>query len=1029
MRDRRAAAATLPAVPKAGRVALLFGALAALAAVAYPFAPVHQDLTRVSWPQAGTNAAAVAVPLMPYQPSSLRATFSCETVAAIAAARPAGATVLATTADGSDTPWPLRSGLAVRVAGGQLLVNVGDRTVHAQALELPSAASTASSPSCQWSLDSSAAGTQLRRDGEVVAAVAGDVRPQVSALLSDAPEVDAPIDGLSVQLTADTRFQTTMGPVKAALAAVAVLGLAAALAMVWLADRSSPSVHRVRLAGRAAWRPRPVDAAVAAVIAGWALIGPITVDDGYISGIVRGREPNGYIGNYYHWFNAPEAPFGWFYELYSLWFQLGTSPLWLRVPSAALGVLCWLLLSRFVLPRLGPAVRPGSAAAGRGAVWVAAAVFLTWWLAFALGLRPEPWIALGTLVVFCLVERGIATRRVLPLLVGLVVAGLTLAVTPTGVVAFAPYLAALRPLLRLARARTDLAWAPLVAAAVAAGTAPLLVMFADQTFGAVAEATRVRTWIGPYLPWDQEIDRYSRLLEPTVLEGSLSRRVPVLFMLLALAVLGWQVARGRLRGVHRPAASRLLVSIALGLAALVFTPTKWTYHFGAFAGLGAAATVLALRATTGDVVRTAKARAAGIAVVAAVGGLALSGRNNWPYVSEFDLTWHDVPPVLLHIPIGTILLYGGLAVAVAVTVLAIWRETAGADTWVARWLPPPAPLVVAVVGLTLVIELGTFAKAAVERRNTYTMAADSRTALAGDGGCGMASFLRVEPDPRSGVLSPLPGAAGEAALDGFTPTATGAGYGLPGWRADRGSPPATMRTGWYALEPGQRDGTLPVVVSIDRQLNPHSSVIVELGRTSGTGTVDVLAQVPLGDDIGGGQQDRRVLVPQQAPEADAVRMLATSSGATAFSVPRAPRLVPMLDAVPTTATVVSDWPAAFLFPCYRQPALADGLNEHADYRIGPPRYDDFSTVITYAPAHGGPLAAARTLVREQRLPLYLDGDPMRDAAQLYRWVPVRDLAQPAVTLDRETVAGWRRGPHISIPVDESLDLSRRRASR
>jgi Mycobacterial cell wall arabinan synthesis protein/EmbC C-terminal domain/Arabinosyltransferase concanavalin like domain len=1007
--------------------------LAALAALAFPFAPVHQDLTRVSWPAAGPGTAPaavpVAVPLMPYQPSSMRSTFSCATVAALAVARPAGATVLATTVDGSDTAWPLRYGLTVRVVDGHLIVNVGERTVLARPLD------PGTDGSCQWLLESSAARTEVRRDGTVVASVAGDVRPQVAALLSDAPAAGAPIDGLSVQLTADSRFQTTIGPIKLALAVIAVLALAVALGMVWRADRGAVSAHRVRLTHGRAWLPQPADGAVLAVLTVWTLIGPITVDDGYISGIVRGRDLNGYIGNYYHWFNAPEAPFGWFYELYHLWFELGTAPLWLRVPSAVLGMLCWLLLSRLVLPRLGPVLR-----SGRGAVWVAAAVFLTWWLAFAIGLRPEPWVAVGTLVVFCLVERGLATRRLLPLVVGLLVAGLTLAVTPTGVIAFAPYLASLRPLLRLARTRTDLAWAPLVAVTVAAGAAPLVVMFADQTFGAVVEAIRVRTRIGPYVPWNQEIDRYSRLLEPTLLEGSLSRRVPVLFMLLALVVVGWQVRRGRLRGVHRGAAARLLVTIALGLAAFVFTPTKWTQHFGAFAGLGTAATVLGLRAITGDVIRTAQARAAGIAVVAAVGGLALSGRNNWPYVSDYDLTWHDVPPILLDIPIGTIMLYGGLALAIAVGLVAVWRETAGNRTWVVRWIPPPAPLVMAVIVLTLVIELGTFVKVTIERRDTYTLAADSRAALSGDG-CGLASFLRVEPDPWAGVLSPLPGAAGEAGLDGFTAVASGhtpdPGYGLPGWHAERSNPPATMRTGWYALPPELREGTLPVVVSVDRRLTPHSSLTVELGRTTAAGTVEVLAQVPLNDaggdvgsvgDIGGGQQDRRVLVPSLAPGADAVRVLAVSSGGITFAVPRAPRVIALLDAVPPTATVVADWPVSYLFPCYRLPSLANGLDELPDYRIGPPRFDDPSAGITYAHDHGGPLASARSLVREERLPLYLVGDPLRDAAQLYRWVLVRPLGQPSITLERHTVPGWWRGPHITIPVDASLDPGRRGSS-
>ena len=142
----------------------------------------------------------------------------------------------------------------------------------------------------------------------------GDVRPDVAGAFSDLPA------GVSLGLTADTRFQTTISPVKAALAVVAVLALLGMLVALGWADRAAgPRVRGGRGWGccGGAGRPRLADLVVDCVVLGlWWIVGAITVDDGYIAGIVRGRGDNGFIGNVYRWLNAPEAPFSWFYDLY-----------------------------------------------------------------------------------------------------------------------------------------------------------------------------------------------------------------------------------------------------------------------------------------------------------------------------------------------------------------------------------------------------------------------------------------------------------------------------------------------------------------------------------------------------------------------------------------------------------------------------------------------------------------------------------------------------------------------------------------
>ena len=73
-------------------------------------------------------------------------------------------------------------------------------------------------------------------------------------------------------------------------------------------------------------------------------------------------------------------------------------------------LVCWLLLSREVLPRLGPAV----AASARRRVWAAGLVLLAAWMPFNNGLRPEGQIATGALITYVLIERAIISGRMTP---------------------------------------------------------------------------------------------------------------------------------------------------------------------------------------------------------------------------------------------------------------------------------------------------------------------------------------------------------------------------------------------------------------------------------------------------------------------------------------------------------------------------------------------------------------------------------------------------------------------------------------
>ncbi|MGB8962051.1 MAG: arabinosyltransferase domain-containing protein, partial [Pseudonocardiaceae bacterium] len=534
-RRSRAGDETTEPTPNAGRAnratrllrlaAAVFGVLGALLAIAVPLLPVIQDTTVITWPRAG-HIVPVNAPLVSYQPQNLTATIPCAAATSLDARSPQPASLLATTPPGS--PAGAAVGMMLQVADGKLtLVSRGQELGNILLSAIP-----ASSGPCLITITSGAKGTTAAAGTARFVKVNQDVRPQVTGVYSALNEQRDPVTGLAVRITADTRFQSVPHPIKLAAIWLAVLSVLISLILMHRLDRRiGRRAPRVLPSGW--WRPTGRDATVLAVLAVWVVIGGITSDDGYILTMIRTRAEMGYTGNYYRWFNAPEAPFSWPYELYALWSQISTVPPWLRLPSFAMGVVSWLLISREEMPRMGRDVRR-SAAAG----WAAAAVFLAFWLPYNNGLRLEPVVAIGSLLALCGVERAVATRRVLPLALALLAAAFTVAATPTGFIAVAPFLVALRPLVRLVRQHVAVSGrAAVLGPILGAGLLVLVVCFADQTLAGVLEATRLRTEIGPNLSWFQEPERYEELFS-NLPDGALARRFPVLLLLLCLGTTG-----------------------------------------------------------------------------------------------------------------------------------------------------------------------------------------------------------------------------------------------------------------------------------------------------------------------------------------------------------------------------------------------------------------------------------------------------------------------------------------------------------
>jgi len=707
-----------------------------------------------------------------------------------------------------------------------------------------------------------------------------------------------------------------------------------------------------------------------------------------------------------------------------------------------IGFLLWALLRRHALPRLGPALRRP------GATRVAAAAFGAWWAPFGLSLRPEPWLALGVLAVWVCAERAVATRALLPLLAAGVLAGITVALTPGALLGLAPLLVALPA---LARARPRDGWTR-VLVVVAALSVAVLPMAADQSLAGLLEATRVRQVVGGGQPWWQELSRYSSLLTPGDVQGGLGARLAVLLTLLALPAVAWALLAARVRaGVATGPARRLLAVTTLGPVTLIVSPTKWTLHFGELAGVGTAVLTLLVVLWSPRAV-TAVERLRGPAIVAVLGGLGLVttlvliGYNQWAYASAWGVFWNDIPPQIARVPLGNI----ALPVTIAGTVvLALLVGARGHLPRRAARVLAPGTLALVLVVVVIALEGGSFLKVAADRRGTFSYGSDSLAALGGDP-CGLASDLAVETDPRAGLLPPgprsiedadplAPSASEDAGLaPGFVPTGdrtpaavplTVGGVEVPGWAAPAtplADGAAELRSGWFVLPPAALARRAPVVVTASGSL-ARGSVTLEFAASP---TEPPSVETPGGPRGGVAPRDLRALAPDGAT---LVRVRATSAARTAaesatavpagqapelplaVSVPRVPRTVPFDEVVAPGSTALVDWPVAFVFPCLRPPALTGGTAGIPPWRLTPPGLSDAGE-IAVSPTTGGPFLTPRLLVEEIRLPVYLDGDPTRDAVGLARWVPRVPLGALSPQVGAETVAGWTRTGRAGVPV-------------
>ncbi len=1031
-----------PELTTARIVAVLSGLIGVILAVATPLLPVQQSVATIEWPQ--QEFGSIEAPLVSYTPLRLEATVPC-----------ADASGIFVSTLPPDAPDLLERGLVVRVNDeGSAEVVLRDQVL----------AETPATGGCEVTVDSDYERTVVTVDGEENI-VDGDVRPQMVGIFT---ELDQNVPGLAVTADVDSRFSSS--PTLFKLLAILVGTLAVIVSLVALHRLDGVDGRRARRFLPARWwKVTGIDAVVAGTLLLWHVIGANTSDDGYLLNMARVSENAGYMANYYRWFGVPEAPFGMpYYDMLAAFAKISTASVWMRLPALIAGILCWMVISREVIPRLGSAVVRSNVAR-----WTAGLVFLAFWLPYDNGLRPEPVIALGALLTWCSIERAIATGRLLPAAVALLIAAFSLAAGPTGLICIAALLAGARPLVQIVVRRAKLVGlAGLIAPLLASGTAVLMAIFADQTVASVLEATRVRSAVGPNVAWFDERIRWDSLLMITP-DGSLARRFGVFMMLLCVAVAIFVMLRknGRIPGTAI-GPSRRIVGIIIGaLALMMFTPTKWTHHFGVYAGLAGSVAALAAVGVTAATIKSPRNRTLFTAAVLFLTALAFTGSNGWWYVSSYGIPWFDKPPSIAGKGFSTLFLGLTVLTLMYAAYQHIRMPYVKSPKAKRRRFSPSALTIVA--GAVVMFEVLSLLKGAVAQYPAYSIARSNIDSLVGDT-CGLANDVRVEVDPNASILQPIsesedPLAAGgnvgftpngvatdlsadaeESAqggansvepTDGSTTVSTNSAGTAGGTEADAGTngstvalpfgldsattpvlgssgtdEPASLTTGWYGL-PG--DGDIVAIaaagrirsVDSDGIVTPGQSVELEYGVRDGA-DVQVLGRVtPL--DIGPSPSWRNLRVPlaDLPDEADAVRVVVDDSDFAsdqwaAVTPPRVPVTQSLNELVGSEAPVLLDWAVGLAFPCQRPFDHRYGIAEVPEYRILPDRGGAESTNAWQDWIGGGPLGWTDELLSARTLPSYLANDYDRDWGSIERYSPLAPAAEPAnVSVTEETRSG------------------------
>jgi hypothetical protein len=1004
-REVRAGPAGVPPRPSRSRlvVALVCGLVTVLGSLLLPLAPVRVADPVVTWPLAPQAPRSTLLSLEAGPPLGLSVRFSCRAVAAAAASGPAAGTgaaahVLLATGD-PDQPGRAPN-LRILAESGAVTGYLGTAEVFR---DVPPPGP------CTYSVTTEAGRLVYARDGH---RLGGSALPVVDALVTSVTALPGPAD-LAVTVRVDDRFASSPTMAKRVLTVLVALCGAVAAGCLARSGRRRPR-RRVRRRVPAGVRVGVADAVVLATLGAWLFLAPMTHDDGWMYAMALNERYSGYFGNYYMYHDNSYVPFTWLLWIYSWWARVGVAPVLMRVPSLAFAVITWAGV-RCTLARAVP---------GRRMLPVAV-LFLAWWLPFGLGTRQEASEAACLTVAFAAAVA--ARRRVRPGYLGLAVGATALGIIahPAGVTGLVPLVlggpAAVRVIARTSRSAWHATATVLgvLSCAVVAGVAGFGggtlddLLRSGSSFGGSPDS-------GPSSPLGDELDRYRLLLGDSSL-GSWALRFPVLVLLLALplfALLCLYAWRARLR--LPPALWLSGWSCAIGLLVLVATPSKWTWHFGAFAGLATIFLSQLALAAPGPLARLTRRHRT---LAWGLGGTCLAGTAGWAWLAGQGRNWwaDNLMPGVAR---------AGLPLFGPVTFAAVLAPVLAAGLWRYRRHGPLALMWTSalLVGCLLAGEVGVlvggFGLAVARTWDTWSPWTDAvRDPLARQ--CGEARVVRVA-DPSTAAAPPVatgPGiVAGATAGQGFqagvrspdSPPPPGPATALV-YGSGPATPeaPARLSTPWLAL-PARLAAGEPLMTTVSGLLGGGNQLEAEFAAP-GAGGPRVVARSWLGspeDDLSW----RDVLISTGAglpPGTTMFRITATATHSWfSFASPTARTLTPVARALPRDGRTLVDWQLRWLYPCLDQPPLAHGIAPPVSYVVAfgfGPNGGPFSPTGggTWTSDDGGLLGSqlrVSTMTRMYTVHTTEPGYPMRTVYRLTRALP--DAAY-RLRIDSGVAAGWR----------------------
>jgi hypothetical protein len=967
-------------------LALCAGIVTVLGALALPLAPVSVNDPTVTWPLDPAAPQSTLLSLEAGKPLGFHAVFTCAAVRAAAAADAGRAAhvLLATT----DPDQPGRAdGLRITAEDGAVSAFLGTTVVFREPI---------TAHPCRYEITTDAQHLVHSRDGQPLGTSA---LPDVDALITSVATL--PGRDLEVTVRVDDRFASTPTPLKLALLAAVALGVVvAAGCLIALCRRPPMRPRRRRRLGAA-------DVVVGVALVAWVFLAPRTSDDGWMYAMAVNQEHAGYFGNYYMYHNNSYVPFTWLLQLYAWWVQLGTAPVLLRVPSLVFAVVTWL----GVRGAVGPVARGTR-------MFVPALLFLAWWLPFGLGSRQEASVSACLTLTVCAVLLARHRQRAAYLGLAVGAASLGLIAHTAGVLVLLPLALGAKSAVHVLRrgARSTSEAVAVAGCVVSCAAVSAIAGFAD---GSLSDFVRGSSSFGGGLdtgapaPLRDELDRYRSLLGDGSV-GNFAVRAPVLLLLLVLPF--FVVLCVRARRQRRPLPWTLWLTgwtCALGLVLLVTTPSKWPWHFGAFAGV---ATIflsrLALEAAPLVHRHFGRHR-----LPFAVSFLLLTGVFGWIWLAgQGRNAWAD--DVLPGVPLAGEPLLGDVApivvIAGAVVVVVVLRghRPAFASLRLARLF----------VGCFLVGELaflvGGFGVATVRTWRSWSPWADAvADPLAHR--CGEAQVLRVA-DP--GSARPVGVVSGELSTDGFergvwasgSPPEPGpATAEVYGGQPGETGRPATLTTPWLRLPAGlsSREQLMTTVSGLTGAGNTLSA---EFATAGGDGY-----RVVAGASFGAPEDSvswRDVSISAGAdlpPGVVAFRLLATVTRSwLSFAMPTVRQVVPVAGVLPRDGRTLVDWQVNWLHPCQGQPVVADGVVAPVSYVVafgfGPDGSEHSATGGgSWTPEIGGVLGSQNRASTLTRLYTVLDTDPGTPMRTVYRFD--RPYADHAYLLHRDAHPwpGWR----------------------